>query len=151
MATTAAPETTAEAAAVVREFLEALEAGDLDRVEALLDEDAVWINVSLPAVRGGRRIAGMLRSGLERFGLGFRVHFHHVAIDGDAILTERTDAISLGPVEQRFWVWGRFELRDGRIALWRDSFDWADIAVSLLRALAGAVSPRLNRPWPGDR
>jgi limonene-1,2-epoxide hydrolase len=133
----------------VRSFLEALQAGDLDAALSLLTEDAQWINVSLPAVRGRDKIERLNRYGFEK-GFGFRVHFHNIATEGDTVLTERTDAISLGRVEQRFWVYGRFELRDGKIAIWRDSFDWGDIFISLLRAWAGAVVPSLNRRWPGD-
>src|SRR5205085_10834044 len=119
---------TTAATRVVVDFLEALAAGNVDRAMELLTEDAVWINVSLPAVRGKRRIERLMRLGLER-GARFRVHFHHVAAEGSVVLTDRTDAIGLGRVEQRFWVYGRFELRDGRIAVWRDSFDWVDISV----------------------
>lgn len=148
--TTTSPNGTATSpAGVVRAFLEAIEAGDLDGATTLLAPDAVWINVSLPAVRGRRRIEQLSRLFFGRMGMGFRVHFHHVVADGDVVLTERSDAIVLGPVEQRFWVHGRFEVRDGKIAVWRDSFDWADFTVGLLRGLAGGLSPRLNRPWPG--
>lgn len=77
------------------------------------------------------------------------MYFHNVAGDGDTVLTERTDALLLGRIELRIWVYGRFEVRDGRITLWRDSFDWLDVTVGFLRALAGAVIPGLNRPWPG--
>jgi limonene-1,2-epoxide hydrolase len=139
-----------ENAQTVRTFLEALQAGDLDAALPLLTEDAVWINVSLPAVRGRNKIERINRLGLEKLGGGFRVHFHNIAAEGDTVLTERTDAIRLGRVEQRFWVYGRFEMRDGRIAVWRDSFDWGDIVVSLLRGIAGAFVPSLNRRWPGD-
>ena len=79
------------------------------------------------------------------------MHFHTVATEGNTVLTERTDALVFGRVEQRFWVYGRFEVRDGRIAVWRDSFDWADLIVGLLRGIAGAVVPALNRRWPGER
>jgi limonene-1,2-epoxide hydrolase len=135
---------------VVVDFLEALADADVDRAMELLTEDAVWINVSLPTVRGRRRIERLMRLGYDRMGARFRVHLHHVAAHGDVVLTERSDAIGVGRVEQRFWVYGRFELRDGRIAVWRDSFDWLDISVSLLRGLAGAVVPALNRSWPGS-
>ena len=141
--------TTANARVVV-DFLEALADADVDRAMELLTEDAVWINVSLPAVRGRRRIEGLMRLGYDRLGARFRVHFENVASRGDVVLTERIDAIGVGRLEQRFWVYGRFELRDGRIAVWRDSFDWLDYSVSLLRGLAGALVPRLNRPWPGS-
>jgi len=29
------------------------------------------------------------------------------------------------------------------------SFDWLDMAISLVRAAAGVLAPSLNRPWPG--
>lgn len=132
----------------VRTFLQAFEAGDIDRAVELLDDDVVWINVSLPEIHGRRRIEKLSRKWLDR-GLTFRVHFHHVAADGDVVLTERTDEIGIGKVAQRFWVHGRFEVRDGRITVWRDAFDWGDMVVSLGRGLAGALAPSLNRPWPG--
>jgi limonene-1,2-epoxide hydrolase len=92
---------------VVRGFLEALAADDLDGALALLAQDVVWINVSLPAVRGRRAVERICRLSL-RAGGGFRVHFHAVAAEGDVVLTERTDALTLGRFEQRFWVMGRF-------------------------------------------
>ena len=138
---------TAANARVVVDFLEALAVPDVDRAMELLAEDAVWINVSLPAVRGRRRIRRLLDLGYAR-GARFRVHFHNVASDGAVVLTERTDAIGLGRFEHRFWVYGRFEIRDGRIAVWRDSFDWVDYTISVVRALAGIAIPGLNRPWP---
>jgi limonene-1,2-epoxide hydrolase len=138
----------ADAAEVVMTFLRRLEASDLDGAASLLTDDAVWINVSLPTVRGRRRIHRLLRALDLRCDI--RAHFHHVVAEGDVVLTERTDELRVGPFEQRFWVYGRFELRDGRIAVWRDSFDWLDILVSAIRAAAGAVAPGLNRPWPGD-
>jgi limonene-1,2-epoxide hydrolase len=93
---------------IVVDFLEALADGDVDRAMGMLTEDAVWINVSLPAVRGRRRIERMMRVGYDQLGARFRVHFHHVSGDGSVVLTERTDAIGIGRVEQRFWVYGRF-------------------------------------------
>lgn len=144
-ATATAPVNQAE---TVKDFLRRLEARDLDAGMALLTEDAIWINLTLPTVRGRRRIDRVIRALVKRG--QFRAHFHHVATHGDVVLTERTDELAVGPFKQRFWVYGRFELRDGRIAVWRDSFDWLDIAVSLARAAAGVVAPGLNRPWPGD-
>jgi limonene-1,2-epoxide hydrolase len=128
-------------------FLEALAARDLETAFDLLTDDAEWINVSLPTVRGKARIERLIRA-LNGRG-HFRAHFHHVAVEGDTILTERTDELGIGRFQQRFWVYGRFELRDGKITVWRDSFDWLDILVSLARAAAGVLSPGLNRPWPG--
>lgn len=142
-----AAEPAASAADVVTGMLGALEANDVEVALELLAEDCEWINVSLPTVRGKTRIAKIFHGLNGRS--HFRVHFHNVAEEGDVVLTERTDALGIGRFEQRFWVYGRFEVRDGKIAVWRDSFDWGDILVSLARAVAGMASPGLNRRWPG--
>ena len=134
----------------MRSFLLALEAGELDQALALLAEDVLYVNVSLPAIRGRGRIERLFRPPMERWRGGFRVHFHTVATNGRTVLTERTDELILGPIKQRIWVYGRFEVVDGKITLWRDSFDWLDVLVGLIRGLAGTLSPTLNRPWPGD-
>jgi limonene-1,2-epoxide hydrolase len=136
-------------AEVVTSFLVALQNNEIENAMELLAPDAVWINVSLPAVRGRDRIERICRLG-PKTGTHFRVHFHNIATHGNIVLTERTDALGRGRFEQRFWVYGRFELADGRIKVWRDSFDWLDMIVSLVRAGAGALVPALNRPWPGD-
>ena len=78
------------------------------------------------------------------------MHFHAIAAEGDTVLTDRTDELIIGPVRQRIWVCGRFEVTDGKITLWRDSFDWVDVVIGLVRGILGAVVPALNRPWPGD-
>jgi limonene-1,2-epoxide hydrolase len=147
--TTVTEAPTTDAAAVVTFFLRALENGDRDRKLGLLAEDAVWINVTLPIVRGRERIMRVLGL-MPRTGTHIRVHIHNVADDGGTVLTERTDAIGRGRFEQRFSVYGRFEIVDGKIKVWHDSFDWVDIVVSLSRAFAGIAIPSLNRRWPGD-
>ncbi len=139
-----------EPAEIVRSFLLALQAGELDEALALLADDVVYTNVSLPTIRGRARIDRLFRPGLERGRAGFRVHFHAVATSGQTVLTERTDALIFGPIEQRLWVYGRFDVVDGQIVLWRDSFDWLDLLIGLVRGIAGAFIPALNRPWPGD-
>ncbi len=150
MSTAAAVNTeqSADPAEVVRSFLHALEAGELDRALALLAEDVVYTNVSLPTIRGRARVGRLFRPAYERLGGGFRVHLQTVAADGNTVLTERTDALIFGRVEVRLWVYGRFEIEAGQITVWRDSFDWLDLSVGLVRGLLGAVSPSLNRRWP---
>lgn len=145
-----APGRAADPAGVVRSFLLALQAGEVDRALEFLDENVVWINVTLPTVRGRARIERLFRLAYERFNSGFRVHFRAVAAEGNTVITDRVDELVVGRVRQRVWVYGRFEVVDGKITLWRDSFDWFDVTVALVRGLLGAVVPALNRPWPGD-
>jgi limonene-1,2-epoxide hydrolase len=139
-----------EPAEVVRSFLLSLEAGELDQALELLDENVTWINVTLPTIRGRRGVERLFRSMMEKLPGGFRVHFHAIAAEGNTVLTDRTDELIFGRVRQRVWVCGRFEVTDGKITLWRDSFDWIDVLIGLVRGLAGAVVPALNRRWPGD-
>jgi limonene-1,2-epoxide hydrolase len=136
-----------DSAETVRSFLLALQENDLERALSFLADDVEWINVSLPTVRGKRNVEKIFR-GSQKIGGGFRVYFHAIATEGDVVLTQRTDAITLGRFDHRFWVAGRFELQDGQITVWRDAFDWGDLLVGLIRAIAGIFAPRLNRPWP---
>jgi limonene-1,2-epoxide hydrolase len=146
---TASPSTTTTAPAdVVRSVLLALQAGELDSALELLADDVRYINVSLPTVRGRERVERLFRPAYARGGR-FRVHFHAIATDGDVVLTDRTDALGIGRFEQRLWVYGRFVVKDGKITLWRDSFDWLDVTLSALRGLLAIAIPALNRPWPG--
>ena len=72
------------------------------------------------------------------------VKIHRIAVNGPAVLTERTDVLAIGPVRLQFWVCGVFEVHDGRITLWRDYFDMWDMTKALVRGLAGAVIPALR-------
>ena len=137
-------------AQTVRTFLTALQSGDLDAATAMLTDDAQWINVSLPTIRGRASIERVMRFCFVRLNGSFRVAFHNVAARDGIVLTERTDELAFGPLQQRFWVYGRFELRDGKIAVWRDSFDWGDMLVGLARGLVAIVVPSLNRRWPDE-
>jgi limonene-1,2-epoxide hydrolase len=132
---------------VVEQFLAAMEAGDADAAGALLHPEIVYINVGLPALRGSRRVQRVLDL-LRRPQMGFGVVVHAIAADGNAVLTERTDRLDIGRFQPQFWVWGRFDVADGKIILWRDSFDNLDIARSIIRALAAMIVPSLAPSWP---
>ena len=60
------------------------------------------------------------------------------------MLTERTDVLVFGRVRCQFWVTGRFDVRDGQITLWRDSYDYLDLTRAFLRGVAGALVPALR-------
>lgn len=134
------PQTVAEA------FLAAMAAGDAAAASALVADDVLYVNVGLPAIRGKQKVGEVLEL-LDRPGAGFEVYLHAVSADGPTVLTERTDVLLIGRVRIQFWVWGRFEVQDGKITLWRDSFDFLDILRATARGLVGALLPNL-RPKP---
>ncbi|WP_132993246.1 limonene-1,2-epoxide hydrolase family protein [Gordonia zhaorongruii] len=129
---------------LVQSFFIRLAGGDVDAALDGVDENIVYTNVSLPAVRGKRRFASLMRV------LGGRIGFDVdlLAISGDdngVVLTERIDELSVGRLHIRFWVCGRFEVTEGRITVWRDYFDYFDCTKAVLRGIAGVAVPSLNR------
>jgi limonene-1,2-epoxide hydrolase len=136
-----------EPQAVVETFLAALAAADLDTAAELLDEHVTWVNVGLPTVRGRQRTMALMQS-LGKPGRAFEVYLHAIASNGRTVLTERTDAIVLGRLRFQIWVTGRFDVHNGRIVLWRDSFDFADSLRAMLRGVAGALIAPLRPPAP---
>jgi limonene-1,2-epoxide hydrolase len=138
-----------EPQAVVEAFLAALAAADLATVAALLDEHVTYVNVGMPAVRGRRRTIALLRP-LGRRRLTFEVYLHAIAANDGTVLTDRTDVLAVGPFRCQFWVTGRFDVRDGQITLWRDTFDYVDVLRAVVRGLVGAVIPALRPAAPAS-
>lgn len=126
----------------VEVFLNALQAQDIDGAGAVLDENLVYENVGLPTIRGRARALRLFASMEGR--AGFEVKTHRIAVNGSSVLTERTDALVIGPVRLQFWVCGVFEVRDGRITLWRDYFDMFDFTKAVVRGVIGAFVPSLR-------
>jgi limonene-1,2-epoxide hydrolase len=126
----------------VEGFLNALADEDFETVGAALDDNLVYENVGLSRIRGGRRTAKMLSRMEGR--IGFEVKIHRIAADGSAVLTERTDALILGPLRIQFWACGIFEVHNGRITLWRDYVDIYDMFKGFLRGLIALVIPSLK-------
>ncbi|OBK71346.1 limonene-1,2-epoxide hydrolase family protein [Mycobacterium sp. 1274761.0] len=134
-------DTTANAR-TVETFLYAMADEDYDTVDSLMADDIEWQNVGYPTIRGRRRITKLFRS--QPSWLGFDVKFHRVATEGNAVLTERTDALTFGPIRAQFWVCGVFEVHGGRITLWRDYFDVWDVLKGTVRGLLGVAIPPLR-------
>ena len=129
-------------AALVERALTALTSKDYETLESLLAYDVVYQNVGIPATRNRRSTMAVMRATRR---IRLEVTIHRTAADGSTVLNERTDAIVIGPFRLQFWAFGVFEVRDGRITLWRDYFDFADCARGLLRALVGVLVPSFRR------
>lgn len=135
---------------MVEAFLAALAASDVDRAAALVDDDIEYVNVGLPTVRGRDEMARVFAL-LDRPEAGFEVYLHAISADGANVLTERTDVLVVGRLRVQFWVWGRFDVHDGRITLWRDSFDFVDVIRGTVRGLVGLLVPGSAPQVPTDR
>lgn len=132
-------QSTAASVAVVEQFLDALRRLDTDAALALLAEDVTYQNVSLPQAKGKEAVARQLAL-FSRYVSSFDAINHRIVGDGGTVLTERTDILEVSRVRAEFWVCGTFEVRDGRIVLWRDYFDWANLLTGTLKGAGRAVA-----------
>jgi limonene-1,2-epoxide hydrolase len=107
---------------IVQDFCDAWAKLDLDELLAYFTPDAVYHNIPIDPVVGVDAIRAtiqMFTTGVER--IEFRVR--NLAVNGDIVLTERVDVFVLPHTTVQLPVMGTFEIRDGRIAAWRDYFD----------------------------
>ncbi len=134
---------------VVEAFLDALADSDLERASELIDDNIDYVNVSLPTIRGRDRVLRAL-SLMDRPSASFEVYVHAISASGPTVLTERTDVLSFGRFRSQFWVSGRFDVVDGRITLWRDSFDYLDLLGATFRGLVAVAVPSLRPVAPAE-
>ena len=112
-------------------FLAALSSLDCERILAHLADDVEYQNVPLPPDKGKKQVERTLR-GFGRFVTELEVRTHHLAARDGVVLTERTDVLRGPLLDVEIWVCGTFEVRDGKITLWRDHFDLASFTLQLL-------------------
>lgn len=136
---------------LVEEFLELLQAKDIDRAAERLSTDIEYENIGLPTVRGRERVRRLLHATLGRAGAGFEVYVHASSENGATVLTERTDVLRWGRLRVQFWVCGRFDVRGSEIVLWRDYFDHLSVAAATGRGLLGIFLPAARAKPPASR
>jgi limonene-1,2-epoxide hydrolase len=123
-----------DAEKVVREFCAAFEAHDAEAVRPYLAEDVVYHNIPMdPAV--GQDAAVAFLAGFLTMCDKMEIEITNLAADGDVVLTERVDTFRVGDLVAPLPVMGVFEVREGKIAAWRDYFDMAQAT----RAFSGGA------------
>jgi limonene-1,2-epoxide hydrolase len=108
---------------VVRAFIAAFNANDLERIMGFFAEGAVYHNMPLQPVQGTAAIRAVIQGFM---GMASEVDWvvHHLAETPEGVvLTERTDRFLVRGKWIELPVMGAFAVRDGRIAEWRDYFD----------------------------
>ena len=109
---------------VVREFCAAFARRDIDELLGYFTDDAVYHNMPMAPVTGKDGIREVLNLFLPSSS-AVRFDVLHTAVRGDVVMNERVDRFTMGDREVVLPVAGVFEVRDGRIAAWRDYFDFA--------------------------
>lgn len=115
----------AENDALVRRFIEewSVPHPDVERLMAYFTDDPVYHNMPGPPAEGRaavetalKRVAALTLDGWE---------IRHQLASGDIVINERLDRFKSEGKAVELPVCGVFELRDGKIAAWRDYFDMA--------------------------
>ena len=115
-----------DAAALVTEFCDAFAKHDAEALRPYLADDVVYHNIPMdPCVGADASIAFI--AGFFAMCESMTIEVTNIAADGDLVLTERIDTFKVGERVGPLPVMGVFELRDGKIAAWRDYFDLAQV------------------------
>ena len=118
---------------VVEAFMAAMERLDYDEALQLVHDDVRYTNMPLGSEAGTVTGPAGIRSVLEPF-FAPTIENQWVivssAVAGDTVFLERLDRHQLKGGWAELPVVGVFEVRDGRIAAWRDYFDWSTISTA---------------------
>ncbi len=108
---------------MVREFLAAWERRDTAHILSRWTDDGVYHAMPMAPIVG----RDALRAFVESFeGVpGGRLEIHHQVASDDVVMNERTDHITFGGRPLVVPICAVFDIRDGRIAAWREYFDLA--------------------------
>jgi limonene-1,2-epoxide hydrolase len=107
---------------VVRDFCAAFPRLDIDEILGFFAEGATYHNIPMEPAVGEDAIRGVLEMFIPT---SQSVEFEMLALasEGDVVFTERIDRFVMGDNTVELPVAGVFEVRDGKIAAWRDYFD----------------------------
>jgi limonene-1,2-epoxide hydrolase len=113
-----------DAKQVVRDFCAAWDARDQQRILDAFTDDGIYHNMPMAPAVGKDAIKGLLDFILAP-AQSVKFEIKNIVAAGDIVLTERLDTFQMGDKTVTLEVMGAFELRDGKIAAWRDYFDMA--------------------------
>jgi limonene-1,2-epoxide hydrolase len=114
------------AQAIVEDFIAAWNRMDIPGALAMMADDAVWDNIPMGPAKGMEAIMAVMAQFPPAEGIEFITH--HIAANGNIVLTERTDRFLIADKWRSVRVMGVFEINEaGKIQHWRDYFDLAEM------------------------
>lgn len=112
---------------IVRDFCAAWGRGDLEAIIGVFSKDAVYHNIPMQPCEGIDEIRAMISGFLHENPKGVEFQILHQLSDGNLVMNERIDHLTLEGKTIAARVCGIFELsNDGKICAWRDYFDMGD-------------------------
>lgn len=113
---------------IVSAFIASWAKAPVDETMAFLSDDVTYENVPIPGTIEGRAQA---REFLEPFfkkdpllvPLAIHVKIHHMVSSDGIVMLDRTDSFTVAGKTYDLPVAAIFEVKDGKITVWRDYFD----------------------------
>ena len=117
---------------IIRDFIAAWSRLDADEIVGFFADDGVYHNMPTKPVQGRAQLRAFI-GGFIKSWTRTEWDIIRLACDGDLVMVERLDRTEAGDRKADLPCCGVFEMRDGRIQVWRDYFDMA----TYTRAMAG--------------
>ena len=114
--------TSAENISLIRRFVAVCVRANPDEFADYFTEDATWWNAPWQPIRGVQDIKEAFRRGAGKM-KALPWEIRNIVADRDLVMTERVDHFIVGEKTVSVPCMGVFELRDGKIAAWRDYWD----------------------------
>ncbi len=112
---------------IVRDFCKAFSRQDLQEILDFFSDDAVYHNIPMAPAEGKPAVEAMLKQFVDPNATA-DFEIRNLAVNGNVVLTERLDRLSIGGKPVELSVMGTFEVdAGGKITAWRDYFDMAQL------------------------
>jgi limonene-1,2-epoxide hydrolase len=108
---------------IVRDFCATWPERDVDKLLAYFTDDALYHNMPMEPVTGKNGIREILNLFIPAEDVEAEITL--LATRGNIVFTERIDRMTIGGKKVVLPCAGVFEVRNGKIAAWRDYFDLA--------------------------
>ena len=130
-----------ENVALIRRFIEACVRADPEEFASYFTDDATWWNTPWKPVCGRDAIRETLRGGAKRM-TALPWEIRHILADDDLVMVERIDNFLVGQTRVSVPCMGVFELKEGKIAAWRDYWDLQQFEKQLPATTSGNLPER---------
>lgn len=129
----------ADSKQIISDFIEAWNRLDYDAIYAAMADDIFYHNIPMAPCEGIDAVRAFFEgSGIGSEGAQWDVH--HIVAQDNVVLTERTDKFLINGKWIAIRVMGAFELKNGKIAKWRDYFDLAEFQQEIASAISAETT-----------
>lgn len=115
---------------VIRDFIAAWTRLDVEELVQYFCEDGVYHNMPMKPVAGREALRPFISAFLKNW-TSTEWDVLNLVSEGDVVFAERLDRTVVGDRPVSLPCCGVFEMRDGRIKIWRDYFDMGTYVAAL--------------------